>query len=31
MLDTLEKMASLANNVRGVAHAIVQGLGGGPG
>ncbi len=28
MLDTLEKMASLANNVRGVAHAIIQGLGG---
>ncbi len=27
MLDTLEKMTSLANNVRGVAHAIIQGLG----
>jgi hypothetical protein len=26
MLDTLEKVASLANNVRGVAQAIVQGL-----
>jgi hypothetical protein len=29
MLDTLEKMASLANNVRGVAQAIIQGLAGG--
>jgi hypothetical protein len=26
MLDTLSKMASLANNVRGVAQAIIQGL-----
>jgi len=29
MLDTLTKMTSLANNVRGVAQAIIQGLGGG--
>lgn len=26
MLDTLEKMASLANNVRGLGYALIQGL-----